>query len=104
VGEPINVLGDSFNAARNRVDSRRAGHVTVEVACSASTPKPETVMPGDNVEDMELTSEILGDRKSLARISESLDAINEGDEGVDLDTLRGDVARRRGLGFVSRKR
>lgn len=49
----------------------------------------------DDLEGMELTLEIMGDGESLARISESLDALNQGDEGVDLDTLRADLARRR---------
>ncbi len=52
----------------------------------------------DDLEGMETTLEILGDRDALGRISESLDALTDGDTGVDLATVRADLARRRAVG------
>ena len=45
-----------------------------------------------------MTLEILGDTQAAARISESLAALNGGDAGVDLATVRADLARRRVTG------
>jgi hypothetical protein len=45
-----------------------------------------------------MTLEILGDSESVARISESLAALGRGEPGVDLATVRADLARRRATG------
>lgn len=45
-----------------------------------------------------MTLEILGDSESVARISESLAALGRGERGVDLATVRSDLARRRTTG------
>jgi PHD/YefM family antitoxin component YafN of YafNO toxin-antitoxin module len=52
----------------------------------------------DDLEGLEMTLEILGDRAAVARISESLDALGRGEPGADLDTVRQDLARRRAAG------
>jgi antitoxin YefM len=52
----------------------------------------------DDLEGMEMTLEILGDGESAGRIAESLTALADGDEGVDLATVRADLARRRTTG------
>jgi prevent-host-death family protein len=52
----------------------------------------------DDLEGLEMTLEILGDTQAAARISESLAALSRGDEGVDLATVRADLARRRTVG------
>jgi antitoxin YefM len=52
----------------------------------------------DDLEGLEMTLEILGDSESVARISESLDALRRGEAGVDLATVRADLARRRATG------
>jgi antitoxin YefM len=52
----------------------------------------------DDLEGMEMTLEILGDTEAVARISESLAALGRGEAGVDLDTVRADLARRRATG------
>lgn len=52
----------------------------------------------DDLEGLEMTLEILGDTQAAARISESLAALSRGDEGVDLATVRADLARRRATG------
>jgi antitoxin YefM len=52
----------------------------------------------EDLEGLEMTLEILGDSQAAARISESLAALSRGDEGVDLATVRADLARRRATG------
>ena len=49
----------------------------------------------EDLEGMEMTLEILSDSAAVARISESLAELERGDEGVDLTTVRADLARRR---------
>lgn len=49
----------------------------------------------EDLEGMELTLEILGDNDAVGRIAESLATLDEGDRGVDLATVRADLARRR---------
>lgn len=52
----------------------------------------------DDLEGLEMTLEILSDTESVARISESLTALGRGEKGVDLATVRADLARRRAAG------
>jgi antitoxin YefM len=52
----------------------------------------------DDREGLEMTREILGDTGAVARISESLAALGRGEAGVDLATVRADLARRRTTG------
>jgi hypothetical protein len=52
----------------------------------------------DDLEGLEMTLEILGDSDAAARISESLEALGRGERGVDLATVRADLARRRHSG------
>jgi antitoxin YefM len=52
----------------------------------------------EDLEGLEMTLEILGDSESVARISESLNALGRGEAGVDLATMRADLARRRATG------
>ncbi len=61
--------------------------------------EPEAVLLSvDDLEGMEMTLEILGDSESVSRISESLIALGRGDDGVDIETVRADLARRRATG------
>lgn len=61
--------------------------------------EPEAVLLSvDDLEGLDLTLEILGNSDAVARISESLDALGRGEEGVDLATVRADLARRRTTG------
>lgn len=58
--------------------------------------EPEAVLVSvDDLEGIEMTLEILGDSDAVARISESLAALGRGQRGVDLATVRADLARRR---------
>jgi prevent-host-death family protein len=58
--------------------------------------EPEAVLLSvDDLEGLEMTLEILGNSESVARISESLAALGRGEPGVDLATIRADLARRR---------
>lgn len=52
----------------------------------------------DDLEGLEMTLEILADTQAVARISESLTALGRGEQGVDLATMRADLARRRARG------
>ncbi|MPZ87450.1 MAG: type II toxin-antitoxin system prevent-host-death family antitoxin [Nitriliruptorales bacterium] len=52
----------------------------------------------DDLEGLEITLEILGDTEAVSRISESLADLGRGEGGVDLETVRADLARRRTTG------
>jgi antitoxin YefM len=61
--------------------------------------EPEAVLLSlDDLEGLEMTLEILSDSAASARISESIEALGRGEQGVDLETVRADLARRRRLG------
>lgn len=61
--------------------------------------EPEAVLLSvDDLEGLEITLEILGDSDAVARISESLADLGRGEQGVDLETARADLARRRTSG------
>jgi antitoxin YefM len=58
--------------------------------------EPEAVLLSvDDLESLEMTLEILGDTEAVARISESLTALERGEPGADMVTIRQDLARRR---------
>lgn len=62
--------------------------------------EPEAVLLSvDDIEGLEMTLEILGDNESVQRISESLRELGRGDAGVDVETVRADLARRRTTGI-----
>lgn len=52
----------------------------------------------DDLEGLEMSLETLGDRDSVARISESLAALGRDEPGTDLATVRADLARRHATG------
>lgn len=54
-----------------------------------------TVRNLTELEGLEMTLEVLGDAQVAARISDGLAALNNGATGVDLATVRADLARRR---------
>jgi antitoxin YefM len=61
--------------------------------------EPEAVLLSvDDLEGLEMTLEILGDAEAAARITESLTALEGGEHGADLTTVRQDLARHRGGG------
>lgn len=55
------------------------------------------LMSVDDLEGLEITLEVLSDTESARRVATSLAALRDGDEGVDLDTVRADLARRRNV-------
>jgi prevent-host-death family protein len=58
--------------------------------------EPEVVLLSvDDLEGLEMTLELLSDSAAVARIAEGLDALSRGEDGVDLATVRADLARRR---------
>ncbi|HET9877027.1 MAG TPA: type II toxin-antitoxin system Phd/YefM family antitoxin [Mycobacterium sp.] len=52
----------------------------------------------DDLEGMEMTLEILGDVDAVAGISESLAALERGEPGADMASVRRDLAQRRTTG------
>lgn len=52
----------------------------------------------DDLEGLEMSLEILSDSQAVARIAESLAELGRGENGVDLATVRADLARRRATG------
>jgi antitoxin YefM len=61
--------------------------------------EPEAVLLSvDDLEGLEMTLEILGDTEAVSRISESLAALERGEPGADMATVRQDLARRRVAG------
>jgi antitoxin YefM len=61
--------------------------------------EPEAVLLSvDDLEGLEMTLEILGDAVAAGRISESLAALERGEPGADVATVRQDLARRRATG------
>jgi prevent-host-death family protein len=61
--------------------------------------EPEVVMLSiDDLEGLEMTLELLSDSAAVTRIAEGLDALSRGEDGVDLATVRADLARRRARG------
>ncbi|CAN5785884.1 hypothetical protein BH24ACT5_BH24ACT5_14260 [soil metagenome] len=74
----------------------RRVHDQHERVCLTRNGQPQAVLMSiDDLEGLELTVEILSDASAAQRITESLAALERGDVGVDLDTVRADVARRR---------
>jgi len=61
--------------------------------------EPEFVLLSvDDLEGLEMTLEILGDTNAVVRISESLAALERGEPGADMATVRQELARRRVTG------
>lgn len=61
--------------------------------------EPEAVLLSiDDLDGLEITLETLADAEATGHIAEALDALGAGDTGVDLDTVRRDLARRRATG------
>ena len=61
--------------------------------------EPEAVLLSvDDLEGLEMTLEILGGTEAVARISENLAALERGEPGTDIATVRQDLARRRVTG------
>lgn len=61
--------------------------------------EPEAVLLSVNdLESLEMTLEILGDTEAVARVSESLAALERREPGAGMDTVRQDLARRRVTG------
>jgi antitoxin YefM len=80
-------------------DLARRVHQQHERIMLTRNGEPEAVLLSvDDLESLEMTLEILGDSDAVARISESLAELDRGEQGVDVATLRADLARRRHTG------
>jgi prevent-host-death family protein len=78
--------------------ARRVRQQHERIALTRNGEAEAVLLSVDDLEGLEMTLEILGDTEAAARISESLAALNDGDTGVDLTTVRADLARRRATG------
>lgn len=78
--------------------ARRVRQQHERIALTRNGEAEVVMLSVDDLEGLEMTLEILGDTQAAARITESLAALNQGDIGVDLDTVRADLARRRATG------
>jgi len=78
--------------------ARRVRQQHERIALTRNGEAEAVLLSVDDLEGLEMTLEILGDTEAAARISESLAALNDGDTGVDLATVRADLARRRATG------
>ena len=78
--------------------ARRVRQQHERIALTRNGEAEVVLLSVDDLEGLEMTLEILGDTQTAARITESLAALNQGDTGVDLATVRADLARRRTTG------
>jgi antitoxin YefM len=61
--------------------------------------EPEAVLLSvDDLEGLEQTLEVLGDADAVREIADGLAALEAGERGVDIATVRADLARRRATG------
>jgi prevent-host-death family protein len=60
---------------------------------------PEAVLLSvDELEGLEITVEILGDKDAVVRMSESMTALDRGEPGADASTVREDLRKRSASG------
>ncbi len=78
--------------------ARRVRQQHERIALTRNGEAEAVLLSVDDLEGMEMTLEILGDTQAAARISESLAELSRGETGVDLATVRADLARRRTSG------
>lgn len=79
----LNELAREVHAQHQRVTLTRNG-------------VPEVVLlDADDLAGLELTLETLAEPAAVERISAALDELAAGEEGVDVDTVRADLQRRR---------
>ena len=89
-----------LSEARARLSelTRRVRQQHERIALTRNGETEAVLLSVDDLEGLERTLEILGDTQVAGRISESLTALGRGDPGVDLATVRADLARRRTTG------
>jgi antitoxin YefM len=77
---------------------RRVRQQHERIALTRNGEAEAVLLSVDDLEGLEMTLEILGDADAAARISESLAALERGEPGADMATVRQDLARRRSTG------
>lgn len=75
--------------------ARRVRQQHERIALTRNGEPQAVLLSVDDLDGLEMTLEILGDNEAVARIEDSLTALGRGDEGVDIETVRADLARRR---------
>lgn len=90
----------SISDAKARLSelARRVRHHHERITFTRNGEPEAVLLSVDDLEGLEMTLEILSDSRAAARISESLAALDRGDDGVDLATVRADLTRRRATG------
>lgn len=78
--------------------ARRVREQHERIALTRNGQAEAVLLSVDDLEGMEMTLEILGEADAITRISESLAALERGEPGVDLGTVRRDLDRRRVTG------
>lgn len=78
--------------------ARRVRKQHERIALTRNGEAEAVLLSVDDLEGMEMTLEILSDAEAVARISESLAALDRGEPGADVATVRQDLARRRAAG------
>lgn len=78
--------------------SRRVRRQHERITLTRNGEAEVVMLSVDDLEGLEMTLEILSDTEAVSRITESLAALGRGEVGVDLPTVRADLARRRVTG------
>jgi prevent-host-death family protein len=78
--------------------SRRVRQQHERITLTRNGEAETVLLSVDDLDGLEMTLEILSDTPAATRIAESLTGIDRGDTGVDLATVRADLARRRTSG------
>jgi antitoxin YefM len=77
---------------------RRVRQQHERIALTRNGEAEAVLLSVDDLEGLEMTLEILGDADAASRISKSLAALEHGEPGADMATVRQDLARRRSTG------
>jgi prevent-host-death family protein len=93
----IAAISVSMSEAKARLSelARRVRQQHERITLTRNGEAEAVLLSVDDLEGLEMTLEILSDSQAVARITESLAALGRGEEGADLATVRGDLARRR---------
>lgn len=97
---PMGVTSVSLYEAKTRLSelARRARQHHERITLTRNGDPEAVLLSVDDLESLEMTLEILGDTEAVARISQSLAALERGEPGPGAATVRQDLARRRVTG------
>jgi prevent-host-death family protein len=78
--------------------ARRVRQQHERITLTRNCESEAVLLSVDDLEGLEMALEILGNAEAVARISESLDALERGEPGADMGAVRLDLTRRRVTG------